>query len=148
MCPFRAVQRLTRQQLDAAAAASDEYMGREGVMLRFNVELRPYVMSCVNIATTTRGGIVNMTRTLEVPFMVNTVELVDGKQLCLEVQDRVQKEVSTKRDWKQAHKQQEITNAKAQKHKRTEAPHEVADKRDWLGVAGRGRGSGTGNGGP
>ena len=35
-----------------------------------------------------------MTRTLEVPFMVNTVDLEDGEQLFLEVQDRVQKEVA------------------------------------------------------
>ena len=83
---------MTREQLDAAASASDEYMGRVGVRRRFNCGLRPYEMSCVNIATTTRGGIVNMTRTLEVPFMVNTVDLEDGVQLFLEVQDRGQKE--------------------------------------------------------
>ena len=121
MCPFWAVQRLTRKQLDTAASASDEYMERVGVRRRFNVELRPFVMSCVNIATTSRGGIVNMTRTLEVPFIVNTVELEDGEQLFLEVHDRVQKAATPKRDWKHAHRQQEITNAREQRRKRTTA---------------------------
>ena len=121
MCPFWAVQRLTRKQLDAAASASDEYMERVGVRRRFNVELRPFVMSCVNIATASRGGIVNMTRTLEVPFIVNTVELEDGEHLFLEVHDRVQKAATPKRDWKHAHRQQEITNAREQRRKRTTA---------------------------
>ena len=98
--------------------------------------------------------------------MVNTVELEDGEQLCLEVQDRVQKEVAPKRDWKQAHKQQEVTNVKAQKRNCTDAAGRGSDKGglvgqggvgtsnhgqgkaqggDWLGVAGR---PGNGNGGP
>ena len=105
MCPFWAVQRLPRKQLDAAASASDEYMERVGVRRRFNCELRPCVMSCVNIATTTHGGFANMTRTVEVPFMVNTVDLEDGEQLFLEVQDRGQKERPQTRDWKKAHRQ-------------------------------------------
>jgi hypothetical protein len=88
--------------------------------------------------------------------MVNTVELEDGEQLCLEVQDRVQKAVAPKLDWKHAHKQQEQNNARASKHKRTEASQNVSTvasvaKRHKDGGTeglGRGSGSGKGNGGP
>ena len=96
---------MTRKQLDAAASASDEYHVRVGVRRRFNCELRPYVMTCVNIGTAIHDGVVNMTRTFEVPFLVNTIGLEDGEHLFLEVHQLVQKE--EKRDWKQAHQQSE-----------------------------------------
>ena len=111
MCPFWAVQRMTRRQLDAAASASDEYHARVGVRRRFNCELRPQVMTCVNIGIAIHGGVVNMTRTLEVPFLVNTVDLEDGEHLFLEVHEPGQKE-ENKRDWKQAHQQSEAYTKK------------------------------------
>ena len=111
MCPFWAVQRLTRKQLETAASASDEYMERVGVRRRFNVELRPYVMSCVNIAIATRGGIVNLTRTLEVPFLVNTVDVEDGAELILEVHERWRTQPA-KRNWKHAHLEHEVKKKK------------------------------------
>ena len=112
MCPFWAVRRMTRKQLDAAANASDEYHERVGVRRRFNCELRPYVMTCVNVGITALGhGPLTMTRALEDPFLVNTVDLEDGEQLLFEIQELALKTV-TKRDWKQAHHQLEATKHK------------------------------------
>ena len=116
MCPFWAVQRMTGKQLQAATAADCTYLERIGVRRRFNCELRPHVMTCINIGMTILGqGPVNMTRTLEVPFLVNTIELEDGEQLFLEIQEAAPKPEIT-RGWKQAHHQSEQASKKSKKH--------------------------------
>jgi len=116
MCPFWAVQRMAGKQLQAAASADMTYLERVGVRRRFNCELRPHVMTCINIGMTILGqGPVNMTRTLEVPFLVNTIELEDGEQLFLEIQEAARKPEIT-RGWKQAHHQSEQASKKSKKH--------------------------------
>ena len=76
----------------AAAHAADEYTHQVGVSRRFNCELRPYVMTCVNIGVAVHGGVVKMTRALVVPFLVNTVDLEDGEHLFPEIQETGQKQ--------------------------------------------------------
>ena len=56
-----------------------------------------------------------MTRTLEVPFLVNTIDLEDGEQLFLEIQEAARKPEIT-RGWKQAHHQSEQASKKSKKH--------------------------------
>ena len=48
--------------------------------------------------------------------MVNTIELEDGEQLFLEIQEAASKP-EIKRDWKQAHHQSEVDNKKARAQK-------------------------------
>ena len=116
MCPFWAVHRMTRKQLQAATTADCTYLERVGVRRRFNCELRPHVMTCINIGMTILGqGPVNMTRTLEVPFLVNTIELEDGEQLFLEIQEAAPKPEKP-RGWKQAHHESEQASKKSKKH--------------------------------
>ena len=123
MCQFWVVQGMTRKQLNANA--NGEYHARVGVRLRFNCKLLPHVMTCVNIGIAILGqGPLTMTRALEVPSLVNAIDLDDGEQLFLEIPEAAHKPV-TKRDWKQAH-------------------HESEAHKPSKGTAGQGRSQGQG----
>ena len=61
--------------------------------------LETITMSCVNLGVV-KGRALNTTRTYEVPFMTNTMELNEGDELIIEVAETTVEKKAPKRTWK------------------------------------------------
>jgi hypothetical protein len=101
MHPFWAVRRMTKNQMarEAATASCDLVSNR--VLPRFNCKLQIQVLSMVIVGVVV-DVTVNSTRTCEVPFLTNSLQLEEGEELFLEVYDteKSHKKDPAKRTWK------------------------------------------------
>jgi hypothetical protein len=103
MNPFWAVRRLTQKQM---TQASTVHKSSEGRIPRFNCTLEPQVMSCVTVGVLQGSHSVNTTRSCEVWFLVNNVDVDEGEELFLEIKER-QEEKKSKRTWIHAFQEEE-----------------------------------------
>ena len=56
---------------------------------------------------------VNTTRVYELPLLTNSVELEEGEELILEIEDKPAEKKAQKRTWRDAYKEEEAAKAKA-----------------------------------
>ena len=76
--------------------------------IRFNCKLEPHVMSCVTVGVVQGNESVNTTRCADVLFLTNTVDVGEGEELVLEVQEKTPvKSAPIKRTWVHAFKDEE-----------------------------------------
>jgi len=108
--PFWAVRRLTEQQL----AKHNANKGQKKA--RFNCVLQTQALSDTIIAAVGRKAL-NRTRIMELPFITNSVDLVDGEELFLEVFEATKKGNNAKRTWRDAVKEKVKDDAKQQQKK-------------------------------
>lgn len=103
MHPFWVVRRMSAERL--AKARCEPVQGNISKMLpRFNCELKIHRISAVNIAVINDKAM-NSTRVVEVPCLMNMLDLVKGEELILEVEDPKPVEKKRSRDWKHLIKQ-------------------------------------------
>ena len=112
MHPFWAVRRMTQQQLAREIANAKEGTRRP----RFNCRLEGQNMSCVNVGIV-KSQSVTTTRVFHVPFLTNSIEVHEGEELILEVREKTQNKMATKRTWKHAFQDQARKEEQTQKHK-------------------------------
>ena len=99
MNPFWAVRRLTQQQLAREAGVWTPETGKPRP--RFNCELETQSLSVVTLAAV-RNKAVNRTKMLDVPFLTNSVTLVENEELILEVEPPKKEQKAKKRTWREA----------------------------------------------
>ena len=80
-------------------------------------------MSCVTVGVVKETN-VNTTRTCEVPFLTNTLELEEGEELILEVREKVSTRQPAKRTWKEVYKAEEKKAVAVKSHMRTKTQSE------------------------
>jgi hypothetical protein len=98
MHPFWAVRRLTASQLKKEQEKTK--LGQP--QSRFNCELKEFQMSLVNIAAP-KDKCLNLTRTLHMQMLTNSMPLKKGEELILEIAVKGEKDKSTvKRSWRDA----------------------------------------------
>ena len=121
MHPFWAVRRMTAKQL---AVAREQAAGRkvpEKLLPRFNCEMEVQTVSCVTVRVV-KSSLCGSSRTCEVQFLTNSVEVGEGEELIMQIHIREKlKPEPTKRGWKTAFKagEAEERNKQIKKHKQT-----------------------------
>jgi hypothetical protein len=99
MHPFWAVRRLTRKQLAKAVAEQQELQAKDPSdtqpQLRFNCVIERQALSGVNVGLMHKQ-LLNLTRTFDVPFIVNNEDLKQGEVLVLELHEPAAKEKKRK----------------------------------------------------
>ena len=103
MHPFWAVRRLTHKQLSAEAHRAHV----DGKMQpRFNCAIKKHMMSCVAVGAVGTEHL-NTTRTCQISFLTNSVDVKEGEELVLEVADKKGVETKPKRTWRDAFREEE-----------------------------------------
>ena len=87
---------------------------------RFNCELVVKTLSVVAICSVD-GQCYNRTRIIEVPFLMNSIDLMEGEELFLEVDEPARKKSTKKRTWRDAER-----DAQAEQQKRARAAQREA----------------------
>jgi len=102
MHPFWAVRRMTAKQL---AVAREQAAGRkvpEKLLPRFNCEMAVQTVSCVTVGIV-KSSSCGSSRTWEVQFLTNNLEVEEGEELIMESHIREKPTPEpTKRGWKTA----------------------------------------------
>ena len=108
MNPFWAVRRLTQTQLTREVNDT-----KDGARIpRFNCKIEALVMSAVTVGVV-REKAVNTTRSCEVPFLTNSIEVHEGEELILEVQAKsTVVAIKPTRTWKKAFAHDQQTQQK------------------------------------
>ena len=108
MHPFWAVRRMTVAQLKQEQAQQDD----GAPTIRFNCELVYRTVTCVCIAPC-GDKTVNRTRMMTVPCLTNSIALVEGEELVLEIAERRKKNSTPqKRSWREVVKEDDKTKKK------------------------------------
>ena len=115
MHPYWAVRRLTHKQIVIEQGNWKPQVGK--LRPRFNCEMKLMSLSAVNLGCI-NDRMLNRTRMMDVPFLVNSVPLQEKEELLLELVPKEKKAVDKrKRTWKDAVKDAEI-EAKKNKEKK------------------------------
>ena len=96
MHPFLAVRQMTRNQL--AKEAADPKV--RNMAPRFNCQIVQQVKTCVTVRVV-KSTSVNTTRPCAVPFLTNVLDVEEGSELMVEVEDKEDIQPAPNVTWKQ-----------------------------------------------
>ena len=99
MHPFWAVRRLTEAQLKMEQATFTDTTGK--LKPRFNCRLEECAISNVIIAAP-KDNCLNLTRTITIPFLTNSMPLQNGEEFIIEVAAKKAAASQHKRNWRDA----------------------------------------------
>ena len=110
MHPFWAVRRLTQEQLDREIDAcvrrnKTAVAGEQERIPSFNCDLEEHTHSVVNIATV-GDAVMNVSKLVKVPYMINTKALVQGEELIFPIVVKA-KSKPLVRTWRDVNKEEE-----------------------------------------
>ena len=117
MPPFWAVRRMTNTQLtrEVALHTKETDKGKcDKVTPRFNCKMEIQALSCVTVGVVNTEPL-NTTRICKVPFLVNSLELEEGEELILEIQETKKEKAQPKRTWRQAFDEQQKQDQKGKR---------------------------------